>query len=444
MNLLRRFCNSVYVGANAWRERHVPFWPLERIERLQARRVRAIVRHAYEAVPFYREVMQEAGLKPGDFETAKDLVHLPLLDDGQVRRHGERFLSRRHDDRSRLLLHSTGSMSNVQKTIYRCHQSLLLTLAFSERDRAVLNSLMGKGWGQRQLFILPEGSATLAVRAFWDRATILPPKFVDRHFFAPEAPLEKALETINAIKPQVIFSYGSYADIFARWLAARNLPFNPPRVWMYGADMLSPFARHLLEKRFGCIVYTTYQASETGKIGFQCERREGFHLNVDSVVVRVVDESGNDSPPGQFGEVVVSNLCNRAMVLLNCRLGDRAAFATAPCPCGRSLPLLQSLEGRCSEVIEMASGRTMSACVLGTLFEHELHEVLAAQATQPAKGVICWRLVSLPGTDREALRARILAKAPSILEPGTKVSIEFVEKIPTGPGGKLLRAVRAG
>lgn len=444
MNVLRRFYHSVYAGANAWREQGAPFWPLERIERLQSRRVRAIVRHAYDSVPFYRETMQKAGLRPADFRCARDLANLPLLKDEQVRRQPEVFLSSRHDDRSRLLLHSAGSTSNVQKLIYRCHRSLLQTLAISERDRAVLNSLLGKGWGQRQLFFLPKGSATLAVRAFWDRATILPPKFVDRHFFPPAAPLKEALDAINTIQPQVIFSYGSYADIFARWLANRGLPFHPPRVWMYGADMLSPFARDLLEQRLGCIVYTTYQASETGKIGFQCERREGFHLNVDSVAVRIVNESGRDVPPGQSGEVVVSNLLNRAMVLLNQRLGDRAAFGTAPCPCGRFLPILQSLEGRVSEAIELADGRTMSACVLETLFKRELDEVLATQLMQPARGVIHWRIAPLPGVDSEKLRAQIMAKVQSILGPATQFTIEFVEKIPTGPGGKMLRVARAG
>jgi len=45
--------------------------------------------------------------------------------------------------------------------------------------------------------------------------------------------------------------------------------------------MLSETGRKLIEKNFGCIVYATYQTVETGKIGFQCERREGFHLNID-------------------------------------------------------------------------------------------------------------------------------------------------------------------
>lgn len=444
MNLPRRFCNSVYVGANAWRERHIPHWPLKRIERLQTRRVRAIVRHAYDSVPFYRETMQKAGLRPADFESARDLAKLPVLNDELVRRQPELFLSSRHDDRSRLLLRSSGSTSNVQKLIYRCHRSLLQTLAISERDRAVFNSLMGKGWGQRQLYILPKGSATLDIRAFWDRATLLPPKFVDRHFLAPEAPLEETLAAINIIQPHVIFSYGSYADIFARWLANQGLPFQSPRVWMYGADMLSAHGRELLETRLGCIVYTTYQASETGKIGFQCERRGGFHLNVDAIAVRIVDETGHDMPPGESGEVVISNLLNRAMVLLNCRLGDRAAFATGSCPCGRSLPMLQGLEGRVSEAIELPNGRTMPAIVVDTLFKHELEDVLAAQLSQAAGGVVRWRLVPLPGTDTEKLRDRILTRALSVLGPGAQVTVEFVGKIPASPGGKMLRAVRAG
>jgi len=51
--LLRRVWNTVRVGVLAWRERRVPYWPNRWIEQMQARRVRSIVRHAYETVPFY-------------------------------------------------------------------------------------------------------------------------------------------------------------------------------------------------------------------------------------------------------------------------------------------------------------------------------------------------------------------------------------------------------
>ena len=63
-----------------WQVRHeaqLPYWPLQKILALQNQRVRAIVAHAYHTVPFYREVMDQQGLRPQDLRTADDLA--PLL-----------------------------------------------------------------------------------------------------------------------------------------------------------------------------------------------------------------------------------------------------------------------------------------------------------------------------------------------------------------------------
>jgi phenylacetate-CoA ligase len=49
---------------------------------------------------------------------------------------------------------------------------------------------------------------------------------------------------------------------------------------------------------------------------------------------------------------VVSNLVNRATVLLNYRLGDLASYVGGSCPCGLALPLHAPPIGRIDDVIE--------------------------------------------------------------------------------------------
>ena len=441
MNWINRLLNTGYVGTRACIERFVPFWSIERIEQLQRYRVRSIVRHAYETVPFYRDVMKERSLQPEDFQTAADLARLPLLDDLAVRNQSERFASTRYNEQSRLTAYTSGSTSHVQKLIYWNHAALLDRLAYSERDRAVLNKLMGQGWGQRQLYIFPRNSLTLVIRAFWDAATFTPRRVARRHFVAADAPLETIVEQINAIQPQVVFSYGSFADLFFRWLTDRQLTVSMPRVWMYGADMLSAGAREIMEKQYGCVVYSTYQAGETGRIGFECERRQGFHINTDTISVRLINEEGRTVEPGETGEVIISNLHNRAMVLLNYRMGDLGAFADTQCPCGRSLPLLKRFEGRCTEVIQLADGRRFSSISLEMSFKDELKEVIQAQIIQPSAGQICWRLVPSSRTDCKRLRIQMLKKSLVVLGSETRVTVELVGHIPSARNGKFQRVI---
>ncbi|HYB70303.1 MAG TPA: hypothetical protein VEH80_06535, partial [Candidatus Bathyarchaeia archaeon] len=78
--VLARARQTAYLLAASHRERRVPWWPIERIESLQRRRVRATIEYAYVNVPFYRRALDERGLTPRDFTSARDLERLPLID----------------------------------------------------------------------------------------------------------------------------------------------------------------------------------------------------------------------------------------------------------------------------------------------------------------------------------------------------------------------------
>ena len=80
-----------------------------------------------------------------------------------------------------------------------------------------------------------------------------------------------------------------------------------------------------------------YNAAEAFKIGFYCEQRTGFHLHEDLCHVRIAGADGATAGPGEVGRIVISNLVNRASVLLNYPIGDLGAIAAEPCPCGRTL-----------------------------------------------------------------------------------------------------------
>ncbi len=114
--------------------------------------------------------------------------------------------------------------------------------------------------------------------------------------------------------------------------------------------------RQLIESELGIPVLSTYQSVEGLRIAFQCEERSGFHIDADQVVLRIVDANGASQPPGAPGEVVISNLTNRATVLLNYRQGDVAALSFRLCPSGRILPMLESIQGRQDDLVRLPGG----------------------------------------------------------------------------------------
>ena len=441
MSRLQRLVNTGRIGTRAMLERTVPFWPIEWIEHLQRIRLRSIIRHAYVTVPFYHKAMDERGLRPEDFQTISDLCKLPLIDSAMLQNDPKQFGSTLFQGKAPEAFHTCGTRSGIPKSVYWDNTSVLHKMAFAERDRAVLCRLIGRNWGHRQLYILESASAPLKNRALWDSAMTLPRGIAHRYFLPPDLPVRQIADQIDAIQPDVVFSLGSYADRFFRLLDDQHLVLAAPRVWVYGGDMLSHRGRELIENKFGGIVYSTYQSVEAGKIGFQCERREGFHLNVDLCAVRLVDGEGKPVGPSSPGEVVVSNLYNRAMVLLNYRLGDRGVAADRPCTCGRTLPMLERLDGRCSETIILPDGRRMHASDPGLGFTEELTTVIQSQIVQPAPDKIIWRLVPRSDTDRALLELKLLEKAKSVWGEDLQVKIDFTSAIAPGPGGKHLRVV---
>ncbi|MGH7176868.1 MAG: hypothetical protein ACREJC_05770 [Tepidisphaeraceae bacterium] len=124
-----------------------------------------------------------------------------------------------------------------------------------------------------------------------------------------------------------------------------------------------------------------YSAAEVFKIGFFCEQRTGFHIHEDLCHLRIVGADGRTLPAGQVGEIVVTNLVNRASVLLNYRIGDVGSIRDLGCPCGRTFRLLSELEGRVEDIMPLPGGRFVHPRAMWEVFQHH-PQVLQYQVVQ--------------------------------------------------------------
>lgn len=468
--LSRRIANTLRVTAIGIRDRNVAHLPPAELERRQARQLREIVAHAHATVPFYRQALDERGIRPEEIGSAADLPRLPIVDAETVRLRAEDFTSSLYPEDQRLTYFTSGTSTGVRREVHWDRDYLVRGMAWAQRDREVLLALAGErglattlrelipeGRGHsglarrvlgdvdahRRMSIFPGDSNTGVMRFMWSDHTLIPRRAAHHHFVSEQLPLEEVAERMNAIRPRIVFSFGSYADRFFRWLEDTGARVATPRVWMYNSDHMSVEAQELAERRHGCLVYSLYSAMEAHRLGVQCERRHGFHLNGDLHAVRLVDEEGRDVPPGEPGEVVVSNLYSRAMVLLNYRMGDIGVLSPEPCPCGRTLPWLERLEGRRSEVIELADGRQLSPLTIEGLFRAALTPTLKVQIVQSEPGSFTWRIVPFASADREEIARDVEAQSREVLGADTRVAVEFVDDIEPTPQGKLRRTVRA-
>lgn len=308
-----------------WHVRHegkLPYLPLEKIVAIQNRRVRATVAHAYETVPYYREVMDQTGLRPSDFHTADDLAQLPLLTSRQVAQTPERFVSRRYIRGLGLQIYSSGTSGHA-KNIHYDPAALFLALAHGHRQRRVLAHFVGQTFSYREAVVAVETTVSTKIREFYESHSWTP-RSIDLSralIVLGKTSFAETITQLNAFQPEVIRGYGSALGAIYRWAWEHNAPIVRPKALVYGADHMAAADRQLIETTYGVPVLSNYQAVEALRIAFQCEYRAGFHLSLDAVAVRLIDDNGKTVGPGNSGHLILSNLTNRATVLLNYRLG---------------------------------------------------------------------------------------------------------------------------
>jgi len=147
--------------------------------------------------------------------------------------------------------------------------------------------------------------------------------------------------------------------------------------------------------------------------------------------------SGKTVTSGAVGELVCTGLLNADMPLIRYRVGDRGGLGvdTFPCACGRTLPVLRSLDGRSDDVLYTEDGRAIGR--LDPIFKEHL-PVREAQIVQESGKRIRVRYVpdaNFTFQNGQSIIQRLQARMGPV-----EVVLEEVNSIPRTRNGKF-RAV---
>jgi phenylacetate-CoA ligase len=423
--------------ANAPVEWRLPFRS-PAIARAQRRRLRATIAHAHEHVPYYRETMRRLGPGPPDFKSADDLVKLPLIEREQLQRDPEYFVSRAQPLASYREFRTNGS-TGEPIAFFRRAPSGFRRLGF-ERMEPTLARLAATRWRRREALILPpSGSTADANSAAQVKWLGLHQRELLRIFSLFDLPAEIG-PGLDEFRPHVLFSFGSYVEELYTHLVSERRSFHRPKVVIYTADPISDRILKLMRQELGIAVLSVYQAAEMGRIGWECERQCGHHVNVDLCPIRILDSDRREVPIGESGQVIASNLVSRGTVLLNYPLGDLASWMPEPCGCRRSLPLLSLVQGRSTDWLQSASGRPIHPQTLRG-FLRRVEGIRRYQLVQERPGHVRVVAVTAPAADRKEIRSRIVGEARRLQEP-IDAEVEFSETLPRTEGGKVRTFLR--
>ena len=201
----------------------------------------------------------------------------------------------------------------------------------------------------------------------------------------PEAEIVKAL---NDFQPAMLSGYPSNLALLADYA---ELDIHPDVV-ITGGERLTDAVRRKLSDRFGCYVQTHYSCTEGGELA--CECAEGhLHINEDWVILEAVNREGRPVASGvQSDRVFITNLSNFIQPFIRYELTDRVIIHDGPCPCGRTTRWLE-IEGRTDDILTFSGGVRLAPMSLYKVLE-EVPTLRRFQLVQRAADRVELRVLS--------------------------------------------------
>jgi len=318
----------------------------DELQALQLARLRRVVEHAYDHVAYYRRLFDAAGFEPRQLKRLADLQAIPVTRRERLQEISRDELISRAVRSNRLHISRTSGSTGTPVALYRTRQEAWL------RRFLTLRTFFYNGlrWNDRVVTISrsPSGSTFR-----WLQKCPASPALWNIWFH--EQP-EAIIQELQRLQPTVIYGFASNLAIAADLMLRGGIDNVRPRLLATSSDLLTAGYRRLLARAFYCEPLDLYNCTELGDVAWECQRRQGLHVNADWLCVEVLC-AGEPVAPGGTGEVVVTPLYRYAMPLIRYSPGDIAAVAHNPCACGVTLPMLSQLEGRSQNVVPLPGGR---------------------------------------------------------------------------------------
>lgn len=247
---------------------------------------------------------------------------------------------------------------------------------------------------------------------------------------------------LNRYRPEYLYGYATALDAFAQLLEpVRDQLRVQLKAVVSTSETLDDAQRARLKAVFGCTVVVEYGARDAGILAYECPHGH-LHLSAENVLMEIVDPiTWQPVAPGQSGLVVTTDLHNLAMPRLRYLLGDTATLSPeASCPCGVTLPMLHSLDGREDALFLLPNGKLVHGHVANQLVR-KYSAIRQFQLVQTDVRHAELRLV--PGDGFDAAQAEAFRQDIATFLPGVAICAVTVPRIEPGRSGKVRCSIRA-
>ena len=332
--------------AERYFQKEIETMPVEELKKLQSEKLIKQVKHVYENVPYYRNLMDEKGVKPEDIKGIEDLHKLPFLTKADLRdAYPYGLLAKPLKDCVRI--QSTSGTTGRRVVAFYTQNDIDLwedccaraIVAAGGTDEDVCQVAYGYG--------LFTGGPGLNGGSHKVGCLTLP---MSSGF------TERQIQFMKDLNSTIICCTPSYAAYIGETLKEMGMGPDdiPLKAGIFGAEPWTEEMRRGIEETLGIKAYDIYGLTETSGPGvaFECSEQTGMHINEDHFLAEIIDpDTGEVLPEGSKGELVFTSLDKEAFPLLRYRTRDICILSREKCSCGRTFIKMCKPMGRSDDML---------------------------------------------------------------------------------------------
>ncbi len=320
--------------------------PVENIQKIQDEKLVKQVKYVYDNVKYYRDLMDEKGVKPEDIRGTEDLHKLPFLKKDDLREAYPYGLLAT-DIKNCVRIQSTSGTTGKRVVAFytqndvdmweECCARAVVAAGGTEDD--VCQVCYGYG--------LFTGGAGLHGGSHKVGCLTLP---------MSSGNTDRQIQFMMDLNSTILCCTPSYAAYIGESLKEKGYrpEDNKLKAGIFGAEPWTEEMRRDIEKSLGIKAYDIYGLTELSGPGvsFECEEQSGMHINEDHFIAEIIDpDTGEVLPVGSKGELVFTSLDKEAFPLIRYRTRDICVLSREKCSCGRTFIRMTKPLGRSDDMM---------------------------------------------------------------------------------------------
>jgi phenylacetate-CoA ligase len=390
----------------------------EKLQEYQFNKLKKLLVHADEHVPYYHESFTKVGFEPSHFNSFEDFQKIPVLTKAEIRNNQQEFISK--DEKRRLTRYSTSGSTGEPLIFYVSAERI----AANKAAYLLLDTWWKISIGDRETVLwASQGDAHFYNILKRVRDNLLHTRLLPAFSMNSETML-KYIKFIQNYKPRKIFGYAYSVYILARFAKSRNLELNHTGVSVLytTAELLHDYQRQVIEDVFSAPVANLYGGRESGLVAFECNHKT-MHLN-PFIYTELID-----------GKIIITNLDSYGFPFIRYDTGDRGTLSEkTKCPCGVNFPAISQILGRDTDYIVNLHGKFIHPLALEYIFR-DIEGIDYFKIIQKNESLFVVKMVT---TDKfnTGLELGIKDRMLQAIEAPADITFEYIKDGDIGSEGK--------